>query len=66
MWVLIALIPVLALSATSALAMPYSRFIMQMEGGCGDFTADLQSEVFLVSGQLSSVTAGGGGAEAGL
>lgn len=64
MWVLIALIPVLALSATSALAMPYSRFIMQMEGGCGDFTADLHSELKLMSGQLTSITAGSSVADA--
>jgi len=36
----------------------------QMQGGCGDYTADLHSEMKLMSAQLTSVTAGSGAADA--
>jgi hypothetical protein len=64
MRILIALIAALALAAAGAEGMPYSHFMVQMEGSCGDFTADVHSELKLMSGQLTSITAGSGVADA--
>jgi hypothetical protein len=64
MRILSVLIAILTFSATVLEGTPGSRPVGKMQGGnhmrggCGDYTANLHSEMKLMSGQLISVTAG--------
>jgi hypothetical protein len=54
------LVAVWMFSAAALEATPHSQAMAQMQGGCSDYTADLHSEMKLMSGHLTGVAAGSG------
>ncbi|HXW61680.1 MAG TPA: hypothetical protein VEJ45_03710 [Candidatus Acidoferrales bacterium] len=58
------LIAVLTFSVTAPTGTAHNQAMGKMQGGCGDYTADLHSEMKLMSAQLTDVTSGSGAADA--